>query len=88
MRAEWVTPEESQAAQLFLDFLTDAEMQQLALRFGFRPVDDTISLTGASSPFPRYEANGVRPDLPDQVTVPPGNVLNTMLEFWARNVQP
>jgi hypothetical protein len=88
VRADWVTPEEAQAAQLFLDFLTNAEMQQLALRFGFRPVDDTISLTGASSPFPRYEANGVRPDLPDQVTVPPGNVLNTMLEFWARNVQP
>jgi hypothetical protein len=30
----------------------------------------------------------VRLDLPDQVEVPPGNVLNTMLEFWARNVQP
>jgi ABC-type sulfate transport system substrate-binding protein len=88
MRADWVTPEELQAAQLFLDFLTDTEMQQLALRYGFRPVHDGGSLTDAGSPFPRYEANGVRLDLPDEVTVPPGNVLNTMLEFWARNIQP
>jgi ABC-type sulfate transport system substrate-binding protein len=88
MRADWVTPEEAQAAQLFLDFLTGSEMQQLALRFGFRPVDDSVSLAGADSPFPRYEANGVRLDLPDGATVPPGNVLNTMLEFWARNVRP
>jgi ABC-type sulfate transport system substrate-binding protein len=87
VRADWVAPEEAQAAELFLDFLTDMEMQQLALRFGFRPVDDAVSLTGAGSPFPRYEANGVRLDLPDEVTVPAGSVLNTMLEFWARNVE-
>jgi ABC-type sulfate transport system substrate-binding protein len=88
VKADWVAPEEARAAQLFLDFLTDTEMQQLALRFGFRPVDDAISLTAAGSPFPRYEANGVRLDLPEEVTVPTGSVLNTLLEFWARNVQP
>jgi hypothetical protein len=88
IRADWVSPEEAQAAQHFLDFLTDTGMQELALRYGFRPVDSDISLTGSGSPFPRYEANGVRLDLPDEVTVPPGGVLNTMLEFWARNVQP
>jgi hypothetical protein len=88
VRADWVTPDEAQAAQLFLDFLTDTEMQELALGYGFRPVDTDISLTGSGSPFPRYETNGVRLDLPDEATVPPGNVLNTMLEFWARNVQP
>lgn len=88
LRADWVTPEEAEAAQVFLDFLTDREMQQLALRHGFRPVDDEISLDDPGSPFPQYEANGVQLDLPDQVEVPPGNVLNTMLEFWARNVEP
>ncbi len=88
LQADWVAPEEAQAAQAFLDFLTSREIQQLALRHGFRPVDDAISLSEAGSPFPRYEANGVRLDLPDQVEVPPGNVLNTMLEFWARNVEP
>ncbi len=88
LEADWVTPEEAQAARVFLDFLTSREIQQLALRYGFRPVDDDVSLEGSGSPFVRYEANGVRLDLPDQVEVPPGNVLNTMLEFWARNVQP
>lgn len=88
LQAEWVTPAEAQAARVFLDFLTSHEMQQLALQHGFRPVDETIPLEDAGSPFPRYEANGVRLDLPQQVEVPAGNVLNTMLEFWARNVQP
>jgi ABC-type Fe3+ transport system substrate-binding protein len=88
LQADWVTAQEEQAARVFLDFLTSREMQQLALQHGFRPVDDTISLDEVGSPFPRYEANGVHLDLPDQVEVPPGNVLNTMLEFWARNVQP
>ncbi len=88
LQADWVTPEEARAAQVFLDFLTSREIQQLALRHGFRPVHDTISLDEAGSPFPRYEANGVQLGLPDEVEVPPGNVLNTMLEFWARNVEP
>lgn len=87
MAADWVTDEEAQAARFFLDFLTSREMQDLALHYGFRPVDDAISLERSGSPFLRYEANGVRVDLPDQVEVPPGSVLNTMLEFWARNVQ-
>lgn len=86
--ADWVTAEEAEAARVFLDFLTSRKVQELALRYGFRPVDEDIPLEGWGSPFGRYEANGVRLDLPDEVEVPPGNVLNTMLEFWARNVQP
>jgi len=86
--AEWVEPEEAQAAKRFLDFLTDREMQELALHYGFRPVHEGVSLDQPGSPFGRYEGNGVRLNLPDQVEVPAGNVLNTLLEFWARNVQP
>jgi ABC-type Fe3+ transport system substrate-binding protein len=88
LQGDWVTPEEARAARVFLDFLTSREIQQLALRHGFRPVHEAISLEDVGSPFPRYEANGLQLGLPDQVEVPPGNVLNTMLEFWARNVQP
>jgi Ca-activated chloride channel family protein len=86
--AEWVTPEEAEAAQLFLDYLTDREMQELALQYGFRPVDVTIPLDQEGSPFPRYRVNGIQYELNAPVEVPPGNVLNTMLEFWARNVAP
>lgn len=88
LKADWVAPDEAQAAEMFLGFLTSPEMQELALQHGFRPVDDSISLERPGSPFPRYAGNGVRLDLTSQVEVPPGNVLNTMLELWARTVEP
>ncbi len=88
LRADWVTPEKTEAAQLFLDFMISQEMQELALQYGFRPVDTTIPLDQPGSPFPRYRVNGVRYELNDEVEVPPGNVLNAMLEFWSRNIQP
>ena len=86
--ADWVEPEEAEAAKRFLDFLTGREMQELALQYGFRPVDEGVALDQLGSPFGRYEANGVRLDIPEEVEVPAGNVLNTLLEFWARNVSP
>lgn len=86
--APWVTPEKAQAAALLLDYLSGAEAQQLALRHGFRPVDARISLDGPGSPFLRYAANGIRLDLPPQVEVPPGNVLDTLLTFWQREIKP
>ncbi len=88
LQADWVTPEEAQAARMFVDFLTGREMQELALlQHGFRPVDDGIPLDQPGSPLQRYAANGIRIDLPPEVEVPPGNVLNTLLDFWARNAQ-
>jgi hypothetical protein len=73
---------------LFLDFLTEKEMQELALlEYGFRPVASGIPLDQPGSPFLKYIDNGVQLDIPPQVEVPPGNVLNTLLEFWARNIQ-
>ena len=88
LQAEWVTPQEARAAQMFVDFLTGREMQELALlQHGFRPVDRDIQLDQAGSPFQRYAANGLRTDLPPEVETPPGNVLNTLLDFWARNVE-
>jgi len=88
LQANWVTPDKAEAAELFLDFLTSSEMQQLALlEHGFRPVDPAIPLDQPGSPFLRYVDNGVQLTIPPEVEVPPGNVLNTLLEFWARNIQ-
>lgn len=85
---EWVTPEKAEAAKLFLDFLTDEEMQELALmEYGFRPVHPGIAIDQPGSPFLQYVDNGVQLTIPPEVDVPPGNVLNTLLEFWARNIQ-
>ncbi len=86
--AEWVTPEEAAAAEIFLDYLTSREVQELALvKYGFRPVDGSIDLNLPGSPYKLYADNGLRTELPVEVDVPPGNVLNTLLDFWSRNVQ-
>ena len=88
LSADWVTPEEARAAQMFVDFLLSQPAQELAFqKHGYRPVDPSIALDRADSPFIRYAANGLRIDLPKQVETPPGNVLNTLLDFWSRNVQ-
>jgi hypothetical protein len=88
LQAEWVTPQKARAAQMFMDFLTGREMQELALlQHGFRPVDRDIPLDQPDSPLRRYAANGLRLDLPPEVETPPGNVLNTLLDFWTRNVE-
>ncbi len=86
---DWVTSQQTEAAKLFMDYLTRELAQKLALlKYGFRPVDASISLEQTGSPFDRYAANGFRADLsnlPD-VDIPAGNVLNTLRDFWSRNV--
>jgi hypothetical protein len=73
---------------MFVEFLTGQQMQELALmQHGFRPVDRDIPLDQTGSPFQRHAANGLRIDLPPEVETPPGNVLNTLLDFWTRNVE-
>jgi hypothetical protein len=89
LNADWVTPQQTAAAKLFIDYLSGQPAQQIALmKYGFRPVDASIKLEQAGSPFDRYAANGFRADLsvtPD-VEIPAGNVLNTLRDFWSRNV--
>lgn len=87
LQADWVTSEKARAAGMFVGFLTGAEMQELALDHGFRPVDLSIPLDSVGSPFQRQAVNGLQIDLPPGVEVPPGDVLATLLDFWARNVQ-
>ena len=89
LNTDWVTPQQTEAAKLFMDYLTSEPAQKLALlKYGFRPVDPSIPLEQTGSPFDRYAANGFRADLsnlPD-VEIPAGNVLNTLRDFWSRNV--
>jgi Ca-activated chloride channel family protein len=42
--AEWVTPEQKEAAKQYLDYLTAAEQQGRAAEFGFRPTRAGIAL--------------------------------------------
>ncbi|MCS6992590.1 MAG: substrate-binding domain-containing protein [Anaerolineales bacterium] len=89
LEAEWVTPDQRKAAALFLDYLTSKPVQEVALlKYGYRPIDSSIPLEQPGSPFERYAANGFRADLSflPEVQVPPGSALNTLRDFWARNV--
>jgi ABC-type Fe3+ transport system substrate-binding protein len=89
LQADWVTVEKAQAAQQFIDFLLSKSAQEKALlQYGFRPADETIPLDQVGSPFQRYAANGVRIDAGPLVDLPSGSTLQTLLDFWSRNVQP
>jgi ABC-type sulfate transport system substrate-binding protein len=88
LSADWVKPEEAQAAKQLVDYLTSQPAQELALmKYGFRPVEPSIALDQTGSPFNRYTNNGLDVSLPPQVQVPPGDVLNTLLDFWSRTAQ-
>jgi hypothetical protein len=90
LKADWVTPDKAGAAQIFVDYLTSKPMQELALlKYGFRPVDPSVPLNQPGSPFERYASDGYRSDLSGipEVEVPAGSVLNTLLDFWSRNVK-
>jgi len=89
LNADWVTAQKTEASKLFIDYLTGKQAQELALmKYGFRPVDTSIKLEQAGSPFDRYAANGFLSDLSgiSEVEIPAGNVLNTLRDFWSRNV--
>jgi ABC-type Fe3+ transport system substrate-binding protein len=87
LKADWVKPEEATAAKLFVDYLLTVDAQRLALlKYGFRPALSGISLDQAGSPFQQYAENGLNISLPPEVDLPPGDVLNTLLDFWTRNI--
>ena len=88
LTADWVKPEQTRAAQKFVDYLLSSAAQTKALlTYGFRPVDPAVALDQPNSPFNRYAANGLTVNLPPQIDLPSGDTLNTLLDFWSRNVQ-
>jgi ABC-type Fe3+ transport system substrate-binding protein len=88
LKADWVQPDHAQAAQLFINYLLSQPAQTVALmKYGFRPTLTSVALDQQGSPFQQYAADGYKVDLPPQVAVPGGAVLNTLLDFWSRNVK-
>ncbi|NJL33131.1 MAG: ABC transporter substrate-binding protein, partial [Chloroflexaceae bacterium] len=85
LNAEWVTPEEREAAALFRDFLLSEEVQTRALvEYGFRPGNPNVSFDVAGSPFERFESYGVQRDIAQSVQTPPADVLNELITLWSR----
>jgi hypothetical protein len=88
LNGDWVTAEKFEAAQTFIDFLRQPKAQKSAVMdHGFRPVDKSIAIDQPGSPFVDYQVNGIRVGIPPEVELPSGNVLDTLLSFWSRNIQ-
>lgn len=45
LHADWVTPEQQEASEAFVEFLHTAEAQQELPKYGFRPLDDGIDVS-------------------------------------------
>lgn len=85
LHADWVTSDKADAARQFVDYLLSQPVQEKALALGFRPASPNVALDSPNSPFNRYAANGLKTDLPAEVELPSGEVLNTLINFWNRH---
>jgi Ca-activated chloride channel family protein len=76
--ADWVTPEQAQAAGLFEEFVQRPENQQRVLEFGFRPGNPQVPIAAPITP-----DLGVDPEQPQTtLAVPDPAVLVELLERW------
>jgi Ca-activated chloride channel family protein len=82
--AEWVKPEQREAAAAFLAFLKARPQQERAMALGFRPVDPAIKIAA-----PVDRARGVDPQQPQTLLeVPDGPTLDALLETWRHSKKP
>jgi hypothetical protein len=88
LNGPWTTPDQQQAAARFRDFLLTRPIQELSLQYGFRPADPSVPIISndANNPFNKYRQFGVTVDIPQQIETPSGDVLNTLLELWRREI--
>jgi ABC-type Fe3+ transport system substrate-binding protein len=86
--AEWVRPEQREAARTLIAFLMSVPVQKRALDFGFRPADLTVPLksTDANNPFVRLAPYGLTVDVPPAADPPSGAVIRNLLTLWSREV--
>jgi Ca-activated chloride channel family protein len=84
LNTPWVTDQEKEAAEMFLDFLLAEPQQEQAIEYGFRPADPSISL---SSPLDKQ--HGVDTDQPQTVLpVPSADVIEEILVLWQKAKKP
>jgi Ca-activated chloride channel family protein len=80
VNANWVTPEQRDAARVFTDFVLLPENQELIMAQGFRPANPDVPLG-----FPIEESNGVTTNVNDitVLEVPEPEVIAAIQESWA-----
>ncbi|MFV0524405.1 MAG: extracellular solute-binding protein [Acidimicrobiales bacterium] len=81
---EWVDDAEREAAEVYIEFLQQPDVQQRALEYGFRPGNPEVPL-GA----PIESANGVDPGQPSTLLpVPEPSVVAALLDAWDQQRRP
>jgi hypothetical protein len=84
------TAAQRDAAAKYQQFLLRRDIQELALKYGFRPADPNVPIFGSSagtpSPFDdaQLRQGGLGPDIGQLITVPDGNTLRQLLAIWRR----
>jgi Ca-activated chloride channel family protein len=74
-----VTPEQAQAARVFIDYVLTEPVQQAIMAQGFRPANPDVELG-----FPFVEENGVDPSQPRTILdVPAPEVIAAIQQSWA-----
>ena len=88
LQGSWVTPEQRKAARAWLQHLRSREVQEQALRLGFRPADPAVPLKNQdpSNPFNRLGPYGLQLDLPPAAPSPDGAIVRNLLSMWTRTV--
>lgn len=88
LQGSWVTPEQRKAARAWLQHLRSREVQEQALRLGFRPADPAVPLKNQdpSNPFNRLGPYGLQLDLPPAAPSPDGAIVRNLLSMWTRIV--
>ncbi|MGB5911608.1 MAG: substrate-binding domain-containing protein [Promethearchaeia archaeon] len=81
LNANWITPEQRDVAEEFLDFLNQTETVESAMTYGFRPIDPSIPIDPDVF---NYENNGIAYDINVSELKTPldGNVLLKIPDLW------
>jgi hypothetical protein len=86
--AEWSSADQKDAALEFQRFLLSEEIQQEALRFGFRPanVDVPVINSDPENPFNQHQEQGLQVQIPriNLVEVPSGEVIRELQTMFNR----
>ena len=80
VNADWVTPEQREAARIFIDFIILPAQQELVVQYGFRPNPSANLQLG----YPFVPENGVSPEGPGEIIAAPSQeVLVALQESWS-----
>lgn len=79
VNADWTTPEQRQAAEVFVDYVLTPDVQNAIMAQGFRPANPDVTLG-----FPFVEENGVDPSQPRAVLdIPAPDVIAAVQQSWS-----